>query len=265
MFPTSQVGNFRLPEPSGAWEIAYMAEADELRGARLYRALIALKPDRLAETDWAVQAGVNRGFFTNLKTSNISPRSDTLRKLLRSIGKTEAELYRADEAQSKAPESPDEAEDDPIVTGFYSARTIAPSADGSVPLRQVDLALSMGDGANIDDYVEEGTLDFDANLLRTITRSPPERLFVARGAGDSMMPTLLNDDMVVIDTLQRTLNMLDRIWAVSVHGAGAIKRLRAIGRQRVLVISDNAGVENQEVDAEDLRILGRVIWVGRRM
>lgn len=134
-----------------------------------------------------------------------------------------------------------------------------------IALRQVDLAFSMGDGANIDDYVEEGALDFDAGLLRSITRSPPERLFVARGAGDSMMPTLLNDDMVVIDTLQRQLNMLDRIWAISVHGAGAIKRLRAIGKQRILVISDNHAVDNQEVDAEDLRILGRVVWVGRRV
>lgn len=140
-----------------------------------------------------------------------------------------------------------------------------PDGSQSIALRQVDLGFSMGDGANIDDYVEEGTLDFDANLLRTITRSPPERLFVARGAGDSMMPTLLNDDMVVIDTLQRQLNMLDRIWAVSVHGAGAIKRLRATGKQRVMVISDNPTVENQEVNAEDLRILGRVIWVGRRV
>ena len=140
-----------------------------------------------------------------------------------------------------------------------------PSNDDTVMLRQVDLAYSMGPGSNIEDYPEEGMIQFDPGLLSTITRSPPDRLFVARGSGDSMFPTLLNDDMVVIDTLQRQLNMQDRIWAISLHGAGGIKRLRTIGKGRVLVISDNKDVDNQEADAEDLFIAGRVIWVGRRV
>lgn len=137
--------------------------------------------------------------------------------------------------------------------------------DAALALRQIDLGFSMGDGSNIDDYVEEGTIEFDANLLRSITRSPPDRLFVARGDGDSMFPTLINDDMVVIDTLQRQLNLQDRIWACSVHGAGAIKRLRTVGKGRIEVRSDNPTVGNTEVDAEDLVLLGRVVWVGRRL
>ncbi|OHT19936.1 S24 family peptidase [Edaphosphingomonas haloaromaticamans] len=141
----------------------------------------------------------------------------------------------------------------------------AHASDGAVALKQIDLSFSMGPGSNIDDYVEEGTLDFDANLLRSITRSPAERLYVAKGDGDSMFPTLINDDMVIFDTLQRQLNLQDRIWACSIHGAGAIKRLRSVGKGRVLVISDNPAVDNQEVQAEDLFIVGRVIWVGRRM
>lgn len=141
----------------------------------------------------------------------------------------------------------------------------ASRGDGSITLKQLDLGLSMGNGSNLDDYVEEGEFEFDANLLRTITRSPVHRLFVARGDGDSMMPTLLDSDMVIVDTVQHELNRTDKIWAISLFGAGGIKRLRTVGPGRVEIISDNPNVPNQEVNREDLRILGRVIWVGRRI
>ena len=69
-----------------------MPDTDGMRGAALYRALIAVKPAELSETEWAEKAGVNRGFFSNLKAKNNSPRSDTLRKLLNYVGKTVADL-----------------------------------------------------------------------------------------------------------------------------------------------------------------------------
>ena len=136
--------------------------------------------------------------------------------------------------------------------------------EGSIPLRHLDMSLSMGDGSNIDDYFEEGVFEFDANLLRTITRSPPHRLIVGHGIGDSMSPTLHDRDMVIFDTTQTMLNATDKIWAISLFGAGGIKRLRPIAKDRVLVISDNPTLENQEVSTEDLRIMGRVIWSARR-
>lgn len=146
------------------------------------------------------------------------------------------------------------------------APAVTRSEDGSsIALRHVDLSYSMGPGTNIDDYADESSFEFDAALLSRITRSPADRLFVASGGGDSMFPTIIDNDLVVIDTAQRVLNMQDRIWALSLYGAGAIKRLRTIGPDRILVISDNKDVDNQEVSADDIYLLGRVIWLGRRM
>lgn len=160
---------------------------------------------------------------------------------------------------------------DIITPGAVSGEHVAPdhqptqkAEDGSVALRHLDMSLSMGDGSNIDDYFEEGVFEFDANLLRTITRAPSHRLIVGHGIGDSMQPTLHDRDMVIFDTTQTMLNATDKIWAISLFGAGGIKRLRPVARDRVLVISDNPALENQEVSAEDLRILGRVIWSARR-
>ncbi|AOR78630.1 hypothetical protein BES08_10890 [Novosphingobium resinovorum] len=123
----------------------------------------------------------------------------------------------------------------------------------------------MGPGTNIDDYVEEGTYKFDPDMLSRLTRAPHEKLFVARGDGDSMFPTLMNDDTVVIDTTQRVVNLRDRIWACSIHGAGAIKRLRPAADGKVEIISDNPAVKDDLVDATDIHIVGRVIWLGRRV
>lgn len=141
----------------------------------------------------------------------------------------------------------------------------ASDGDGAITVRQVDLSYAMGDGANLDDYYEERGIQFDPNFLRTVSKAPAHCLFVARGDGDSMFPTLINDDQVLIDTTQRRLNLQDRLWACSIHGAGMIKRLRVIGENRVEVISDNPAVGNREVSAEELYIVGRVVWVGRRM
>lgn len=137
-------------------------------------------------------------------------------------------------------------------------------ADGAISLKRINLGFAMGDGSNLDDYIEEGTVEFDPNLLRAISQSPPHRLLVAHGVGDSMQPTLQDSDMLVIDTLQTRLNMTDRIWAIGLFGAGAVKRLRPAAGGMVEVISDNPMHEKQVVAAEDVRIIGRVVWSGRR-
>jgi len=137
--------------------------------------------------------------------------------------------------------------------------------DGAIAIRSVDLAYAMGPGKELDEYPDEMPVLFDPGFLRSITRAPSDRLFVANGDGDSMFPTMINGDQVLIDTTQRTINLQDRIWAVSVHGAGMIKRLRTVGPGRVRIISDNTIVPPEEVDASDIYIAGRVIWIGRKV
>lgn len=137
------------------------------------------------------------------------------------------------------------------------------SAGETVDIIRLDLSLPMGPGATVDDYVEEEPLAFDLGYIRTFTQTPPTRLRLARGVGDSMFPTLMSSDLVWIDSTRTRLNQQDRIWAVSINGAAAIKRLRALKEGRVLVVSDNPTVENYEVGEEELLIGGRVIRFAR--
>src|SRR3546814_4717083 len=72
-----------------------MAKGD-LRGRALYDRLMLFKPAGLDEYEWAKRAGVNRGYFNDIKEKNTSPRTETLTKVLAVAGKTVADLYLAD-------------------------------------------------------------------------------------------------------------------------------------------------------------------------
>ncbi|WP_052027706.1 XRE family transcriptional regulator [Sphingobium sp. ba1] len=137
--------------------------------------------------------------------------------------------------------------------------------DGTVEIQVLDFSFSMGPGTTVDDYVEEMPMHVDINFLRSITRTEFDCLKMGKGVGESMFPTLLGGDVVLVDTTQRNLNKQDGIYAISLFGAAAIKRLRMVGQGRVLIKSDNHNVGDQEVDLADLHIVGRVIWFGREL
>lgn len=142
------------------------------------------------------------------------------------------------------------------------------SVDGgeTVPILRLDLSYSMGPGTSLDDsYIESEPINFDLGFLRTITITPPDRIRIVDGIGDSMQPTIHDRDLLFIDTNQRDLNAQDRIWALWLFGLGAVKRLRAVGPDRVLVISDNPDIENQEVSRKDIMIHGRVVGSIKRI
>lgn len=132
-----------------------------------------------------------------------------------------------------------------------------------VQIQKLDLSLSMGPGTLIDGYVESELVSFDLGFVRLFTRAASDHLRLVTGIGDSMEPTLKWGDLILIDTTDRMLSKQDGIYWINLYGAAGIKRLRAIGPRTILVKSDNPGVDDQEVEAEDLRIEGRAIWATR--
>lgn len=139
------------------------------------------------------------------------------------------------------------------------------ASDDTIEIASLDLSYSMGPGTELESYIEEEPIRFDPTFLRRVTRAPMNRLKLARGVGDSMFPTLLSGDLVMIDTTQNRLTQSDRVYAVSLHGAAAIKRLRLEKDHRILVVSDNPHVENYVIDEDDVIVHGRVVWFGREL
>jgi phage repressor protein C with HTH and peptisase S24 domain len=83
-----------------------------------------------------------------------------------------------------------------------------------------------------------------------------------------MEPTLHKHDIVLIDTTDHDLVAGDTIWALEYAGSGLIKRLRRVvrnGAVKVMILSDNPSVPPEEADPDDIRIVGKVVWIARRM
>ncbi len=210
---------------------------------------------KITDTAFAEVLGVERSVANKVVNGKVpmnARRADGVAKLFK-VERDEI-LYRAGISEAR-----------PAVVGKASDLPVARSVDSgeAVEIIQLDLSLPMGPGATIDDYIEEEPRLFDLAYIRGFTRTPAHRLRIARGVGDSMHPTLVSSDLVWIDSTQTVLNQQDRVWAVSINGAAAIKRLRSLKDGRVLIVSDNPAIENYEVGADEIMIGGRVIRFAR--
>lgn len=136
---------------------------------------------------------------------------------------------------------------------------------GFVLIPEYDIGYSMGGGAVVTDQQPKGLVPFQREWLRGLFAGAVEDLLVARGEGDSMEPTLKDGDIVLIDTSQREVRQQDRIWAVAFGDLGAIKRIRKVPGNSFLIMSDNPAVQPQPATEEDIYLIGRVVWVGRRI
>lgn len=207
---------------------------------------------KVTDTALAEALGVERSVankIVNGKVAMNARRADAVAELL---GSTRDEvLYRAGFSAQPPTPKPDQVP------------TRSADSGETVEITQLDLSLSMGPGTIIDQWVESEPVTFDLAFIRRITRSPPGRLRLVTGIGRSMEPTLQDGDTVLIDTMDTSLARQDGIYWISVYGASGIKRLRAVGPDSVLVISDNKDVTAQEVAKIDLRIEGRAIWAAR--
>lgn len=130
---------------------------------------------------------------------------------------------------------------------------------------ELELGYSMGGGSIFADYRQTGFVPFQHEWLRTLMRGSVSDLFVARGEGDSMQPTLLDGDVVLVDTAQKNITQQDRIWAVAWGDLGMIKRVRRTPGGTYQLLSDNASVSTIEAADEEMHVVGRVIWIGRRI
>lgn len=123
---------------------------------------------------------------------------------------------------------------------------------------------SAGGGVVVDDEYVLDRLAFPPGYLRHITKTNPAKLAIIGVKGDSMLPTLKDDDVVMVDTSKRDLSW-GGIFVIKVDGDGLLVKRVSMGSRRgyFKIVSDNAAawpaVERQ---IEDVEVVGRVIWYG---
>lgn len=132
-----------------------------------------------------------------------------------------------------------------------------------VMIPEVDLTYSMGGGSFADVYVEERRIPFRRDWLDRLRRGRPADFFLARGAGDSMVPTILDGDDVLVNRAEPEIHSQDRIWALGYGELGMIKRVRRRPDGQFELNSDNPAISSILTTQSELTVIGRVVWIGR--
>lgn len=195
----------------------------------------------------------------------ISPQA--MRKIV--IGETAhtAHIYKIAKALETTPEYLAGETDDHSGLNPATSVTLTQLPDDDedmVKIQEIDLAFGMG-ASFLDVPVKEKPRVFSRTLLQSFTRAHPSKIYMARGIGDSMAPTIHNDDIILIDASADTIRMSDQIWACAYADFGMIKRLRPTPDGGVLIMSDNPNVSDATAYDGELHVIGKVVAIIRRM
>jgi transcriptional regulator with XRE-family HTH domain len=127
---------------------------------------------------------------------------------------------------------------------------------GGYPAREV-----RKDGRHTDPIKSEGWV-FPTSFVREQLHTASARLLVLDTTGDSMAPTILSGERVIVDTAHKTPTP-DGLYAIrDSFGHIVVKRLqvmRSARPTRVKIISDNPNHASEETPLNDLEVVGKVL------
>jgi phage repressor protein C with HTH and peptisase S24 domain len=138
--------------------------------------------------------------------------------------------------------------------------------EGHVGIPRYDVQLSAGDGNwNEDSLKPLDYIPFTKEFLKKkLDRKSTTDLLILEASGDSMLPTIAEGDLVLVD--QRMKIRTDGVYAFIQDGLARVKRFRFMAGGKVQIVSDNREIYPPETlsneEAEYLHIIGRVRWIG---
>lgn len=136
-----------------------------------------------------------------------------------------------------------------------------------VAISQYAVGASAGPGAVADSEEELSRVAFPARWLRKLAGGDPGELSIITVDGDSMEPTLSDGDEILVNRNDAAERLRDGIYVLRQDDALVVKRIAINPASRRFTIkSDNDGYPDwPDCGPEDVEIIGRVIWTGRRV
>jgi phage repressor protein C with HTH and peptisase S24 domain len=130
-----------------------------------------------------------------------------------------------------------------------------------VPRLEEALEKAESDGKRIEKTYE---LAFRKDWVSTKTRNP-DKLALFSITDDSMQPTLLENDLVLVDSSDTELRN-GKIFLIKADNQFIVKRIIAHPGNKFIGSSDNRLYPDWDLSKrDDTRIVGRLIWHGREM
>jgi phage repressor protein C with HTH and peptisase S24 domain len=132
-----------------------------------------------------------------------------------------------------------------------------------VSIPRVSGRISAGGGL-IPDNAIEMRIAFRRDWIQR--KGSSQNMSLIRVAGDSMEPTLQSGDVVLIDHGRNYVDPHGGIYAIVMDDEIVLKRLQIIyPTRKIKVISDNLRYEPSEIEPDQIKINGKVIWCGREI
>lgn len=214
---------------------------------------------------WAGKVGIPKATFSRIWNEGVPPKADHLRAIA-AYSKINLNWLLTGEG-SMRPELVLVGGYDPA-SGGPSSRACESLADYSqfVYVPVYDIEVEGGPGAlNGHEHILE-EVAFRTDWVKEKVFDP-QKLVIVKVVGDSMAPTLLGGDKVMLDT-RVTKALENAIYAIQTDGLVRIKRLTRKIDGSFVISSDNPAYPSEFVpaaEADRLRIIGRAVWVGKSL
>lgn len=141
-----------------------------------------------------------------------------------------------------------------------------PAVQPALQIPVYNVSASAGNGTVVENEDVVDRLTFPAGYLHSITKTSPRHLAIISVKGNSMVPTLSHEDVVMLD-MTKTNAGFDGLFVLEIDGVLHIKRIsRSSEPGWVSIISDNRTEYPTFLRrVEDVRIVGKVVWKGQRL
>jgi transcriptional regulator with XRE-family HTH domain len=216
----------------------------------------------MSRSDLVRLSGVSKQQLSRLEAGQIRLRLDHLKPFAGPLGYTPEQIL----LWGRYPGTPGSSLESNHASGEEWAHDDAP---GRVP--ELDARASLvgcpparelrKDGRYADALKSEAWI-FPASFVREQLHSSPSQLLVLDTTGDSMEPTIVSGERVIVDTSHKTPTP-DGLYAIrDTFKAIVVKRLqvlRSARPPRVKIISDNANHPSEEAPLGELEIVGKVL------
>ena len=157
-------------------------------------------------------------------------------------------------------------EDFEDIENAYIAET--ESTSKYIELDFYDIEVSAGHGALVIQEEKDDSICFSNKFITKELGLKPKNIFLMPVKGDSMVPTLKNQALVMVNQISEFSG--DGIYVFRFDGQLMVKRLQ-FTKRGLNVVSDNATtypsweLSRAELKTEDFEIIGEVVWSGQRM
>ena len=153
-----------------------------------------------------------------------------------------------------------------LLIGDGEMHSDVPERKDFVYVPRYDVQASAGYGTLIESEQIVDHLAFKKDWLESDLSVDVGDLALITVDGDSMEPTLFHGDLILLDLRENRVSK-DGIYVVRFDGVLMAKRLQRVHNSTLHVISDNQSYRSFSVQHEEmnqLQIVGKVVWFGRR-